>query len=66
MSLIALAMNPNISPEQFERLARERVDALERALDEYAKSLEQVSAEYRVRCFVETFPHVLSVLAMML
>jgi len=60
MSLVYLAMNPNLTAEQFTRLAQEQMQAKTRCYEQVAANLEDMSAENAVAYLQAVLPILMS------
>ena len=60
MSLFYLAMNPNITAEQFVRLAEEQMQAKSRCYEQVAASLDDMSPENAVAYLQAVLPILMS------
>lgn len=59
ISLVCMAMNPNLSAEQFKKLSQEYTEARARIFDQAFAAAEKLPAEARI----EYLGHVLSLMA---
>lgn len=60
MSLFYLAMNPNLTAEQFSRLAEEQMQAKARCYEQVAASLDDMSPENAVAYLQAILPILMS------